>query len=172
MSHGQLGHYVKANIAPMSHLTCRGEILTWLCCHKVTYSFRKMTELCPNDGIMLIDVARRAKGKTLHASMRTGFWHLHKKQQSAKKWLAVEIRSNWNDEASKIAHHVYIRSKMVTNETTHLGVNGFGVDPKRQEEQVRLNCRELGIDMVDGSACQEMISYGILQMQKYAGASC
>ncbi len=94
-----------------------------------------MTELVSKDAIRLSDVARRAKVKTLDASMRTGFWHLHKKQQSEKKWLAVEIRRNWNDEAAKIAHHVYIRSKMVTNETTHLGFDGFSVDPKRQEEQ-------------------------------------
>jgi hypothetical protein len=53
MSHSKVDHYVKIDIA-MSHLTCLGEILTELC-QKVTYSWRKMAELCPNDRIMLTD---------------------------------------------------------------------------------------------------------------------
>jgi hypothetical protein len=51
--HSQVSDYVKTDIA-MSHLTCLGEIFPWWC-HKVTYSLRKVTELCPNDIITLID---------------------------------------------------------------------------------------------------------------------
>jgi len=52
-THSQVSDYVKADIA-MSHLTCLGEIFPWSC-HKVTYSLRKVTELCPNDRVALID---------------------------------------------------------------------------------------------------------------------
>jgi hypothetical protein len=52
--HSQVSDYVKTYIA-MSHLTCLCEIFPWMC-HKVTYSLRKVTELCPNDIITLIDV--------------------------------------------------------------------------------------------------------------------
>ena len=48
-----MGHNVKTDIA-MPHLTCLGKILTELC-QKMTYYWRRMTELCPNDIIALID---------------------------------------------------------------------------------------------------------------------
>ena len=53
LSHSKVGHYVKTDIA-MPHLTCLGKILTELC-QKMTYSWKRMTELCPNDIIALID---------------------------------------------------------------------------------------------------------------------
>jgi hypothetical protein len=56
MPHSQVSDYVKTDIA-MSHLTCLGENFPWSC-HKVTYSLRKVTELCPNDIITLIDDSR------------------------------------------------------------------------------------------------------------------
>jgi hypothetical protein len=57
MSRSKVGHYVKSDIA-MSNLTCLGEILTESC-QKLTYSWRKMTELCPNDIITLKDALKR-----------------------------------------------------------------------------------------------------------------
>jgi hypothetical protein len=53
MPHSQVSDYVKTDIA-MSHLTCLGEIFPWSC-HKVIYSLRKVTELCPNDRVALLD---------------------------------------------------------------------------------------------------------------------
>jgi hypothetical protein len=41
----------------MSYLTCLCEIFPWAC-HKVTYSEVKVTEICHNDRIALIDAAR------------------------------------------------------------------------------------------------------------------
>ena len=41
----------------MSYLTCLCEIFPWAC-HKVTYSEVKVTEICHNDRIALIDVRK------------------------------------------------------------------------------------------------------------------
>jgi hypothetical protein len=45
----------RISFVQQSHPTCWGEILTWSC-HKVTYYLWKVTDLCPNDIITLIDV--------------------------------------------------------------------------------------------------------------------
>ena len=70
MSHSQVSNYVKTDIA-MSHLTCLGEIFPWTC-HKVTYSLRKVTELCRNDGVALIDVLARIHSITVINSVSFG----------------------------------------------------------------------------------------------------
>jgi hypothetical protein len=54
MPHCQVSDYIKTDIIAMSYLTCLGEIFPWSC-HKVTYSWRKLTEMCPNDRVALID---------------------------------------------------------------------------------------------------------------------
>jgi hypothetical protein len=55
MAHSEISdNNVKTNLA-MSHFTCLGENFPWSC-HKVTYSWRKATELCPNDRVALKDV--------------------------------------------------------------------------------------------------------------------
>ena len=52
MTHSKVCIYVKTDIA-MSHLTRLCEISPWSC-HKVTYSWIELTELCHNDRVALI----------------------------------------------------------------------------------------------------------------------
>ena len=61
ITHSKVRNYVKTDIAT-SYLTCLCEIFPWAC-HKVTYSEVKVTEICHNDRIALIDELTREVAK-------------------------------------------------------------------------------------------------------------
>ncbi len=120
MSHSQVGRYVKTHIA-MSHLTCWGEIFPWSC-HKVTYSSIKVTELCPNDIITLIDgsggvlLNTTIMISTLNAHCKMHRWSILRTESNDSRYFTRGHHSWWSNNLDYISyvliwaliHHVQV----------------------------------------------------------------